>query len=89
MMVKKFLPAWPQATRVRIFLPSHEIRIFSITRGKSFILTHPLGKELYSCEVLLIDQIMEIVEKAEILRKLSPTGGIIKIIPLVDHQQGV
>ena len=46
-MVKKFLPAWPKATRVRIFLPSREIRIFSITWGKNFILTRPLGKELY------------------------------------------
>ena len=29
---------------------------FSITRGENFILAHPLGEELYSCDVLLIDQ---------------------------------
>ena len=44
--VKKFLPLWPSATRVRIFEPSLEIRIFSITWGKNFILTRPLGEEL-------------------------------------------
>ena len=49
---KNFLPLH----EVVIFFPSHAVRIYSITRGKNFILTHPLGKELYSCEVLLIEQ---------------------------------
>ena len=49
---KNFIPS----QEVIISFPSSVVRIYSITRGKNFILTHPLGKELYSYEALLIDQ---------------------------------
>ena len=42
---------------------------FSITRGENFILAHPLGEELYSCNVLLIDHIT--VRYSKELKKFS------------------
>ena len=45
-------------TRGKNLFLSHAVWIFSITRGKNFIHTHPLGDELYSCDVLLIDNMI-------------------------------
>ena len=54
-------------TRGKNSFPSHAVWIFSITRGKNFIHTHPLGDELYSCDVLLIDNMIpKLLQKSQI-----------------------
>ena len=62
---------------------------FSITRGENFILAHPLGEELYSCDVLLIDQnIGKIIRtKKEKIVKLITTRGTNKIRTPGDHHE--
>ena len=53
-------------TRGKNSFPSHAVWIFSITRGKNFIHTHPLGDELYSCDVLLIDNMIpKLLQKSQ------------------------
>ena len=51
---------------------------FSITRGENFILAHPLGEELYSCDVLLIDQNI-----GKIIKELKKQKN-----SEIDHHQG-
>ena len=53
-------------TRGKNSFPSHAVWIFSITQGKNFIHTHPLGDELYSCDVLLIDNMIpKLLQKSQ------------------------
>ena len=49
-----------------------------VAEGKNFIHTHPLGDELYSCDVLLIDQNIGKIIK-ELKKKKNSE---------IDHHQG-